>query len=131
VLTHWLVGITAAGTIFQAFEVIDFWFESKLLSRYIVYAKSSVFLAISVIKIILILTNAPLIAFAWAGLAEIVIGAIGAVLVYLVNGKHPGEWRARMEMAVALFKDSWPLLLSGIVANLHAYRPGDAWPDGG
>ncbi|MCR4321033.1 MAG: oligosaccharide flippase family protein, partial [Candidatus Brocadiaceae bacterium] len=33
-LTHWLVGITAVGMIFQAFDTIDFWFQSQVKSKY-------------------------------------------------------------------------------------------------
>lgn len=42
-LTRWLVGIIAAGTIFQAFDVIDFWFQSQVQSKYTVYAKNVAF----------------------------------------------------------------------------------------
>ncbi|MEK6737405.1 MAG: oligosaccharide flippase family protein, partial [Planctomycetota bacterium] len=33
----WLVGITAVGAIFQAFDTIDFWFQSHVKSKYTVY----------------------------------------------------------------------------------------------
>jgi len=118
-LTHWLVGIIAAGTVFQAFDVIDIWFESQVQSRYVVYAKNGAFLAISVIKIILILMSMPLITFAWAGLAEIVVGSAGVVIVYLVNGKQLRAWRARLKMAKMLLRDSWPLIFSGIVSMVY------------
>lgn len=29
-LSHWLVGITAVGALFQAFDTIDFWFQSQV-----------------------------------------------------------------------------------------------------
>jgi hypothetical protein len=41
-LTRWLVGIIAAGTIFQAFEAINFWFQSQVQSKYTVLARNSV-----------------------------------------------------------------------------------------
>jgi len=81
-LTFWLVGIIAGGMIFNAFETIDFWFQSQVQSKYSVVAKSSAFLMISAVKVSLILTKAPLIAFAGAGFAEIVIGSLGMVVTY-------------------------------------------------
>jgi len=63
--------------------------------------------------------KAPLIAFAWAGLAEIAIGAAGAVIVYWLNGKHLRAWRANLEAAVSLLKDSWPLVFSSIVTMIY------------
>ena len=85
-LVYWLVGITAAGMIFQAFDTIDLWFQSQIQSKYVVYARTTAFSLISVIKIVLILTAAPLIAFAWAGMAEIALGSIGLIIVYQSKG---------------------------------------------
>lgn len=64
-LTHWLVGIIAVGMIFQAFDAIDFWFQSQTQSKFTVYARSTGFLLITIVKLILIWMQAPLIAFAY------------------------------------------------------------------
>jgi PST family polysaccharide transporter len=112
-LTHWLVGITAIGTIFQAFDTIDFWFQSKVRSKYTVYAKNCAYLVISGVKVVLIIAGAPLVAFAWAGLAETVIGSAGLVVAYRVNGQSPLSWSVDFSLAKKLLKDSWPLIFSG------------------
>ena len=111
-LTHWLVGITAIGTIFQAFDTIDFWFQSKVRSKYTVYAKNCAYLVISGVKVVLIIAGAPLVAFAWAGLAETVIGSAGLVVAYRVNGQSPLSWSVDFSLAKKLLKDSWPLIFS-------------------
>lgn len=118
-LTHWLVGITAVGMIFQAFDTIDFWFQSQVKSKYTVYAKNAAFLLITLLKIVLILMKAPLIAFAWAGLTEIVVGAIGLVIIYRINGHYIKAWRVGIARAKSLFSDSWSLILSGIVIMIY------------
>jgi O-antigen/teichoic acid export membrane protein len=112
-LTHWLVGITAIGTIFQAFDTIDFWFQSKVRSKYTVYAKNCAYLVISGVKVVLIIAGAPLVAFAWAGLAETVIGSAGLVVAFRVNGQSPLSWSVDFSLAKKLLKDSWPLIFSG------------------
>lgn len=112
-LTHWLVGITAIGTIFQAFDTIDFWFQSKVRSKYTVYAKNCAYLVISGVKVMLIIAGAPLIAFAWAGLAETMIGSAGLVVAYRVTGQSPLSWNVDFSLAKKLLKDSWPLIFSG------------------
>ncbi|MCC6551344.1 MAG: flippase, partial [Ignavibacteriaceae bacterium] len=119
-LTRWLVGITAAGMIFQAFDVIDFWFQSQVQSKYTVYAKNVAFLLITLVKIVLILVKAPLIVFAWAGLAEIVIGSVGLVIVYRINGFYVKTWIATISRSKMLVNDSWPLILSGIAIYIQA-----------
>jgi len=118
-LTHWLVGITAVGMIFQAFDTIDFWFQSQVKSKYTVYAKNTAFLLITLIKIVLMLMKAPLLAFAWAGFAEIVVGAIGLIIAYQINGHYIKAWRGSIARAKSLFSDSWPLILSGIVIMIY------------
>ncbi len=118
-LSWMLVAIIAAGTIFQAFDVIDFWFQSQVLSRYTVIAKNSAFLAMAMVKIALILGHAPLMAFAWAALAEIVAGATGLVLVYRKCGHQFGDWRITLERSRRLLSDSWPLILSGLSVAIY------------
>jgi O-antigen/teichoic acid export membrane protein len=118
-LTYWLVGITAGGMIFNAFDTVDFWYQSQVQSKYSVVAKSSAFLLVSGVKVFLILTEAPLIAFAVAGLAEIVIGSLGMAMAYRVSGRHIRSWRSNVSIAKRLLKDSWPLILSGIAIMIY------------
>jgi len=119
-LTRWLVGIIAAGAIFQSFDAIDFWFQSAVRSKYAVYAKGSAFTAIAFVKIGLIIANAPLVAFAWAGLAEIMFGALGLVVTYHKNGNSFYRWRWKYSRAKKLLNDSWPLVLSGFAIYVQA-----------
>ena len=109
-----MVLIVAMGTFFQAFDTIDFWFQSQVRSRFTVIARNAAFILVSLIKIVLITTNASLTAFAWAGLAEIALGAIGLVYVYHRIGLRLGAWGFRMERARELLRESWPLMLSGV-----------------
>ena len=118
-LTHWLVGIVAAGAIFQAFDNIDYWFQSQVQSKYTVIARNVAFLLLSLIKIALVFEKAPLIAFAWAGLAEIVVSALGLIIAYRINGHYLKEWRATLGSGKELLRDSWPLIFSGMVSMIY------------
>lgn len=112
-LALWLVGILATGLVFQAFDVIRFWFESRVQSKYVVYARNVAFCAIAAVKVGLILAEAPLIAFAWAGALEIIASAIGFSVAYKVTGHRIRSWRWDRGLAEKLIRESWPLLLSG------------------
>lgn len=118
-LAFWLTGIISAGMIFQAFDAIDFWFQSQIQSKYSVYAKNFAFLITSIVKILLILSNSSLIAFAWAGLAEVIMGSFGLVFAYEKRGQSLKHWRIRSAQAVSLLKDSWPLMMSGIAVMIY------------
>jgi len=113
-LTRWMVGIIAFGMLFQAFDAIDFWFQSQVLSKYTVYAKNTSFLIASILKMGLILLHAPLIAFAWIVLAEFAMGAIGMVIVYRINGLYMLDFKVGFRQTRELLKDSWPLIFSGV-----------------
>jgi len=118
-LTRLLVGILTIGTVFQAFGTIDFWFQSQVQSKYSAYARSSAYLVICAAKVVLILFHAPLVAFAWAGLADIFLGSLGLVVAYRVNGHQIKEWRVTRTMAMALLRDSWPLMFTDIVILIY------------
>ena len=118
-ITQLLVTITAAGMIFQALDAVDFWFQSRVLSRFTVWAKSAAFLVAAVIKVILIMGKAPLVAFAWVGLAEVAMGAVGLALVYRASGNPLKGWSFDRSLAGRLLRDSWPLIMSGIVIMIY------------
>jgi O-antigen/teichoic acid export membrane protein len=59
------------------------------------------------------------VAFAWAGLADIVLGSMGLVVAYRISGHHIKDWRATTTMAKSLLRDSWPLMFTDIVILIY------------
>jgi PST family polysaccharide transporter len=118
-LTRWMVCIIAAGWFFQTFDAIDYWFQSQILSKYTVIARSAAFFSISFLKVGLILLRAPVIYFAIAATAEIVLGSAFLIAAYYVNGHGIRKWRILPDTAKTMLKDSWPLLFSGIFVMLY------------
>jgi O-antigen/teichoic acid export membrane protein len=118
-LSHWLVGIIALGAIFQAFQAIEFWFNSQVQAKYSVLAKNAAFLICSAMKVALILAEAPLVAFAWVSMIEVVIGSAGLVVAFRSRGYRLRDWRSSPGMAKTLLRDSWPLIFSCIVIMIY------------
>lgn len=114
-----LVFIVASVSVFQSFNVVDYYFQSKVLSKYVVYANIISLLASSIIKIFLILNEAPLIAFAWTILFDSVVLAFSFIYFYIKNNFSIRKWRLKLDVAKSLLKDSWPLVLSGIVISVY------------
>ncbi len=115
----WLVTILALVGVVQAFDTIDFWFQSQVQSKYTVIAKNSAFIAISLLKVYLITVKAPLIAFAWAGLTEICLSAVGLVVAYRLKGFSIWKWQWSLPVASSLIKDSLPLIFSSFAIIIY------------
>lgn len=120
ILTRWLVGIIAAGTIFQSFETINFWFQSQVQSKYTVVAKNCVSLLAAALKIGLIQIKAPLIAFAWLRLGEVAFAGFAFALVYQSRGNDFKLWRVSWERGKQLLQESWPLVLSSLAVFIYS-----------
>jgi O-antigen/teichoic acid export membrane protein len=117
--TNLLVFIIASATVFQSFNVIDFYFQAKVLSKYVVFANIIGLAISSIVKIVLIIIEAPLIAFAWTILFDSLVLAIGLVYFYLQNHLSFKDWNIEKSTAINLLKDSWPLILSGMVVAFY------------
>ena len=118
-LTISLVAILSSVGIFQAFDTIDLWFQSQVQSKYTVIAKNTAFVIITLVKVFLISTHAPLIAFAWSALGEVGLGAIGLMIYYKAVGYSPWLWSWSLPLAKTLLKESWPLIISGVTIMIY------------
>ena len=117
--TKLLIIVIASATIFQSMNVVDFYFQSKVLSRYVAFANAFTLLISSAVKIWLIVNDAPLIAFAWVVLFDSAILSLGYMYFYLKMGNRIKQWIFDKDLAKSLLKDSWPLILAGIVISIY------------
>ena len=119
--TNILIFIIASATIFQSFNVVDFYFQSKVMSKFVVYANIISLLISSVVKITLILNEAPLVAFAWVILFDSFVLTCGFIYFYIKkNLKFKiKNLKLKIKTATSLLKDSWPLILSGIAISIY------------
>ncbi|MBD1939976.1 flippase [Microcoleus sp. FACHB-68] len=117
--TFGLVAAAATGTVFLCFEVIDFWFQSQVQSKFTVWSTNSAYVIINAVKITLIQLRSPLIAFSWALTGEKILSAIALGITYQWRGHLLKAWRFSFRRAKELLKDSWPLILSGFVIMIY------------
>lgn len=117
--TNFLIFIIAAGIIFKSFNVIDFYFQSKVLSRYVAFSNIITMLISSILKIILVLNEAPLVAFAWVLFFDNIFLSLGLVYFYLYNKLSFNVWKFNGSIAKSLLKDSWPLIFSAMMVSVY------------
>ena len=117
--TNILVFIIAGSTIFQSFNVVDFYFQSKIQSKFVVYANIISLLMSSIVKVTLLLNEASLVAFAWVILFDSFILSCGFIYFYMKNNLSLLKWKFDKIIAIELLKDSWPLILSAVVISVY------------
>jgi PST family polysaccharide transporter len=114
-----LVAVISLGMFFQSFDVIDFWFQSRVASKYVVIARLPSLLIFTAVRIFLILGALSLTLFAWAQALEVLFAAIGLIVVYTCLGERITDWRPLYTQALALTRECWPLILAGLSVMLY------------
>lgn len=116
--TQVIVFIIASSAIFQSLNVIDFFFQAKVQSKFVVYTNFTVLAISSSLKVLFIIIKAPLEYFAVIFLIESIILASGLVIFYKIQKNQISKWRFDRMVAIKLIKDSWPLIFSSISVSI-------------
>lgn len=119
-LSRTMVTIISAGLLFKSGVVVRYWYEAQIESRYAVQVELGVFLVVGLIKITLILGEAPLLAFAWVIFLESMLLFGGLLAVYAKRSGTLSAWHFRSRRAVTMLRDSWPLIFSSMVLMVQA-----------
>ncbi len=117
--TELYILIIASGTIFQSFEVVNFYFQSRALSKFVSICKLTQLLVSSLLKIYFVLTGAGLFWFVIVSLIDQATVAVSLYIAYRYQKLGSFFRRFDMVMAKRLLKDSWPLILSGLVIMIY------------
>jgi PST family polysaccharide transporter len=108
-----LVGIIAGGFIFNAFDCIELYFRSRLLSRVTVIARLSSFTFATAIRIGLLMYGAGVTAFAAVILIEVCCASIVLLLAYRRHGAGLSIYQVDFGLARKLLGESWPEVIAG------------------
>jgi len=114
-----LTAILGASLVFQAADVVDLWFQSQSESRRTVLAKLSVAIASAAVKVVLVLSDATLIAFAVVTAVEGMAAAAALCLAYRRFSTNR-QWKYRRDVARRMLAESWPLIISGVLIWVYS-----------
>jgi O-antigen/teichoic acid export membrane protein len=114
-----MVVILGMSLVFGSVNVVRLWFESKVLSKYVVWAENGVFLVVVVMKVSLLLTDSPLMYFVWVIFVENMLASIALLLLYSSRCGRLRAWTLNVERAACMIKEGAPLLLSGIAVMIY------------
>jgi polysaccharide transporter, PST family len=114
-----MVSVIAFSTIFRPFDVIDFWFQSQVNSKYTVISKTISYLIASFLKIFLVYHSASLIAFAWVIVAESLLSSLALLASYIFKYRSINLLEWSWKVGKKMLKESWPLIFSGFAIFLY------------
>lgn len=114
-----LIIVISLSHIFYSFKVIDFYFQSQVLIRYSVYASLFSVLVSIIVKVLLILNQAPVLAFAYVFIFDSLTLALGYCFCFARNNLSIKKWNFDKKIAFSLLNDSWPLLFSALFISIY------------
>ncbi len=117
---QFLVAILSSTFLFNAFGVIDDWFNSQVEAKYVVLSKNITLFTLSALKICLVHYKAPLISFIGSTILEAAIYSIMLIVFYTKSSKNSRifNWRIKWDKAKYILRESLPLLLNGVAVSI-------------
>ncbi|SEQ19235.1 flippase [Neolewinella agarilytica] len=114
-----LVAILAGQLLLYPTEVINYFFEARVLSKHTVIARIIAYLIGAVIKLLIVWYGGTVVHLALAYLVEFLIVA----LLYLRAGARHGinyqKWEASKEVVTDLFQDGKFLILAAVMVSIY------------
>ena len=111
--------IIGSGLIFQSFDVVDFHFQSKVLSKYVSISRLIQLALSSILKLYFIFIQADLFWFVMVSLIDQISLAFSLAFAYWRQKIGSFFGRFSVGTAKAMLINSWPLILSGIAISLY------------
>lgn len=116
---HILLAVVSVGLIFQAFEVIDIYYQSQVQVKISTICKVTQSALSAVLKVTLLTNSADLIWFLFAYVLDVAVLAALYVVSY-ANNLHRRFFKIfDLSLAKSLIISSWPLMISSIAVMIY------------
>lgn len=110
--------LESIGVLASAFDTFMYWFQGKLLGKYVSIASVIAYLGMSLYRIYLLANNADILWFAFATSVDTLILSFVLMVCYMKeNGVHI---RASLRVGKKLMKQSYHYMISGLIAILYS-----------
>jgi len=117
--TYWLIALIALGFLFQATNVVEFYFQAQVQSKFTVRAQIIQLLITSLFKIYLVWSEAELVWFAVALMLDQAVVAVLLLIMYRWKIEKFPYLSFNIIKAKLLLKDAWPLIFAGMVVSIY------------
>jgi O-antigen/teichoic acid export membrane protein len=116
-----LTVVVAAGMLLQMADVVDVLLQGRGEARIGAKVRMTACLCGAGLRVALIWTDAPLIAFAAAGLVETAVAALGWLWIASKAGFGITSWLCERRLVTSLLQEGWPLALASIAITTQAF----------
>ena len=117
--TYWLITLITFGFLFQATNVVEFYFQAQVQSKFTVRAQIIQLLITSLFKIYLVWYEAELVWFALALMLDQAVVAVLFLIMYRWKIEKFPYLSFSIIKAKLLLKDAWALMFAGIVVSVY------------
>lgn len=114
-----IAGLQLLTFLVLSLDVLDLYYQSKVKSKYPVYARNIAFVIFAGIKIWLLVHKAGLMAFVIAQTAEYVAALLIQLLIFNRQGASIFQWKFSKGLMRRLLSDSWMQALSTLVILIY------------
>ncbi|MES2380608.1 MAG: flippase [Bacteroidota bacterium] len=115
----YIVFLVSTSVIFQAFTVIDFYFQSAVLGKFSAITQVITLVTSSIVKIVLIYVGARVEYFAAMVLLEAILTVANQLWFYSKNKQNILLWKFSWDEVKELLGHSWPNIVSGLVMTVY------------
>lgn len=116
--TIWIAIIQAIQLPFLCFDTVQYFYQSKLISKYSVIAQTIAYFTVSVYKTILLVTGRSVLWFAFASTLDIIVLALAYIFIY--KKQSFPKWRFSREIAFRLIRTGIPFIVSSVMVVIYA-----------
>jgi len=113
-----LVLIVAVAFFPSSLEVMELWFQKNIQAKHTVIARVTSTLIVSAAKLALVYVQAPLELFASMQALEALLGGLALLWAFRTRGQKISAWRFNFSGARELLRQSWPLIVAGVLISL-------------
>ncbi|HBV4569963.1 TPA: flippase, partial [Klebsiella aerogenes] len=106
------------SVLLRSSDIVKYWFESIISSKYTVLAQNFAFFISSLIKVLIIICKGSYLLIAATVSIEAFIVAM-LLFYFYVYKKNALNWKVNFTEAKRLLSISWPLILSGLALMLY------------
>lgn len=117
---HWFVFLFSITFVFQAFDVIDLYFQSRVLSKKTIQVQIISAISSACLKIAFIFLKLDVVWFLLSYVFDSAVLCSGLVISYTKNRHVISQWHADKNTSLSILKDSWPMMLASVAIAIYS-----------